>query len=197
MHKTAQQLIREAYEAANGLPPASAALLKELASRLDISMAATSQACDERSAAINTLTATRVNSGCPESVDIQDWVKQLAAENVIRQEFVKICFRAAADGASLDGADIQEVGGRLGLFGRETYQPMLHGYICGHEAGEDSVYVMKSTPVTDLIVAGVKADAFEEAAVELERVDTIASTRVIALKLREFSKQLREVSANG
>lgn len=34
MHKTAQQLIREAYEAANGLPPASAALLKELASRL-------------------------------------------------------------------------------------------------------------------------------------------------------------------
>lgn len=82
MHKTAQQLIREAYEAANGLPPASAALLKELASRLDISMAATSQACDERSAAINTLTATRINSGCPEGVDVQEWVKRLVAENV-------------------------------------------------------------------------------------------------------------------
>ncbi|MDS6631512.1 hypothetical protein QYS46_14695 [Klebsiella michiganensis] len=41
---------------------------------------------------------------------------QLAAENVVMQEFVKICFRAAADGASLDGADIQEVGERLGLF---------------------------------------------------------------------------------
>ena len=83
---------------------------------------------------------------------------QLAAENVVRQEFVKICFRAAADGASLDGADIQEIGERLGLFGRETYQPMLHGYICGHEAGEDSVYVMKSAPATDRIVAGIKAD---------------------------------------
>ncbi len=84
--------------------------------------------------------------------------KQLAEQNVVRQEFVKICFRAAADGASLDGSDIQEIGERLGLFGRETYQPMLHGYICGHEAGEDSVYVMKSAPATDRIVAGIKAD---------------------------------------
>lgn len=81
MHKTAQQLIREAYEAANGLPPASATLVKELASRLDVSMAATSQACDERSAAINTLTATRVNSECPEGVDVQEWVKRIYAEN--------------------------------------------------------------------------------------------------------------------
>ena len=87
--------------------------------------------------------------------------QQLAAENVVRQEFIKICFRAAADGASLDGSDIQEIGERLGLFGRETYQPMLHGYICGHEAGEDSVYVMKSAPATDRIVAGIKADGVE------------------------------------
>lgn len=88
--------------------------------------------------------------------------QQLAAENVARQEFVKICFRAAADGASLDGADIQEVGERLGLFGRETYQPVLHGYICGHESGEDSVYVMKISPATDRIYAGIKASAIPE-----------------------------------
>lgn len=88
---------------------------------------------------------------------------QLAAENVVRQEFVKICFRAAADGASLDGADIQEIGERLGLFGRETYQPVLHGYICGHEAGEDSVYVMKSSPATDRIVAEAEARGLEKA----------------------------------
>lgn len=81
MHKTAQQLIREAYEAANGLSPTSSVLVKELASRLDVSMVATSQACDERSAAINTITATRVNSSCPEGVDIQDWVKRIYAEN--------------------------------------------------------------------------------------------------------------------
>lgn len=88
--------------------------------------------------------------------------QQLAAENVVRQEFVKICFRAAADGASLDSSDIQEIGECLGLFGRETYQPMLHGYICGHEAGEDSVYVMKSAPATDAYLAGIKADGVEE-----------------------------------
>ncbi|MBZ7331012.1 hypothetical protein FMJ13_03720 [Klebsiella michiganensis] len=87
--------------------------------------------------------------------------QQLAAENVVRQEFIKICFRAAAGGASLDGSDIQEIGERLGLFGRETYQPMLHGYICGHETGEDSVYVMKSAPATDRIVAGIKADGVD------------------------------------
>ncbi|HBW9583328.1 TPA: hypothetical protein MFS50_07600 [Klebsiella pneumoniae] len=85
--------------------------------------------------------------------------QHLAAENVVRQEFIKICFRAVADGASLDGSDIREIGERLGLFGRETYQPMLHGYICGHEAGEDSVYVMKSASTTDAYLAGIKADA--------------------------------------
>ncbi|HCI6837144.1 TPA: hypothetical protein NPP86_000895 [Klebsiella quasipneumoniae subsp. quasipneumoniae] len=48
------------------------------------------------------------------------------------------------------------------------------------------------TPATDRIVAGIKADAIDEAAVELDRVDTVASTRVIGFKLRDFSQQLRE-----
>ncbi|MFT0594809.1 hypothetical protein [Klebsiella oxytoca] len=113
--------------------------------------------------------------------------QQLAAENVVRQEFVKICFRAAADGASLDGADIQEIGERLGLFGRETYQPMLHGYICGHEAGEDSVYVMKSAPATSAYLAGIKADGVEEWV--SSRGGRWNGTTEEALK---FAKQLRE-----
>ncbi|EBZ1028270.1 hypothetical protein D7O18_27395 [Salmonella enterica subsp. enterica serovar Muenchen] len=86
----------------------------------------------------------------------------LVAENAVKQEFIKTCFRAAADGASMDGADIQEIGERLGLFGRETYQPVLHGYICGHEAGEDTVYVMKKTPDTDAFLAEVRANARNE-----------------------------------
>ncbi|WP_337232162.1 hNH endonuclease [Citrobacter portucalensis] len=85
----------------------------------------------------------------------------MAAENAIKQEFIKTCFRAAADGASMDGADIQEFGERLGLFGRETYQPVLHGYICGHEAGEDTVYVMKKTQATDAFLAEVRAQGVE------------------------------------
>ncbi|HCI6592160.1 TPA: hypothetical protein NPP28_000544 [Klebsiella quasipneumoniae subsp. similipneumoniae] len=54
------------------------------------------------------------------------------------------------------------------------------------------VRVLNETPATDRIVAGIKADAIDEAAVELDRVDTVASTRVIGFKLREFSQQLRE-----
>lgn len=131
----------------------------------------------------------------------------IAAENVARQEFVKICFRAAADGASMDGADIQEIGERLGLFGRETYQPVLHGYICGHEAGEDSVYVMKSSPATDAYMDGIKADGAEELLAALENHETFwamremelgslspeaAMVRDVGLRAIEKAKQLRE-----
>ncbi|ELX8345488.1 hypothetical protein ACJ5W3_002730 [Enterobacter hormaechei] len=94
--------------------------------------------------------------------NLQMQVEKLAAENAGLKDFVKTCFRAAADGTSLDGADIQELGERLGLFGRETYQPALHGYICGHEAGEDTVYVMKKTPQTDAFLAEVRAGAIPE-----------------------------------
>ncbi|HHL1502649.1 hypothetical protein ACVPW9_04580 [Klebsiella pneumoniae] len=55
-----------------------------------------------------------------------------------------------------------------------------------------AVSPQEPTPATDRIVAGIKADAIDEAAVELDRVDTVASTRVIGFKLREFAQQLRE-----
>ena len=227
MHKTAQQLIREAYEAANGLPPASAALLKELASRLDISMAATSQACDERSAAINTLTATRVNSECPEGVDVQEWVKRLVAENLglkagasyfsygsecgfewhkTENEAVEAAESAIDDyrGDACDGWSEEVDSICLGIIMRSSTKvgerPRNEDDSCDPSIDTVCDYALLpniETPATDRIVAGIKADAFEEAAVELERVDSIASTRVIALKLREFAKQLREVSANG
>ncbi|MCK1966842.1 hypothetical protein MT962_000628 [Franconibacter sp. IITDAS19] len=86
----------------------------------------------------------------------------LAAENAVRSEFIAHCFRVAADGGTLDGGDIQELGERLALFGRETYQPILHGYICGHEAGEDTVYVMKKNPATDAFLREVRAQARSE-----------------------------------
>ncbi|MFH2237418.1 hypothetical protein [Citrobacter freundii] len=87
--------------------------------------------------------------------------RELAAENAVKHEFIKTCFRAAADGVSMDGDDIQKLGERLGLFGCEIYQPVLHGYICGHEAGEDTVYVMKKTPATDAFLAEVRAQGVE------------------------------------
>ena len=123
MRMTTSELVHAAYHAARYLPRVSSQLMRELAERLDITQAAL----------------------C-ESLKIRD---ALAAENAAKTEFIQYCFRTAADGGSLDGADIQELGERLGLFGRETYQPALHGYICGHEAGEDTVYVMKKSPATD------------------------------------------------
>ncbi|HCM7954770.1 TPA: hypothetical protein ACXP4D_001533 [Klebsiella pneumoniae] len=67
--------------------------------------------------------------------------------------------------------------------------------VCGKDdpcSTDDVCYALKDIPDTDRIVAGIKADAIDEAAVELDRVDTLASTRVIGFKLREFAKQLRE-----
>ncbi|HCB2458509.1 hypothetical protein [Klebsiella aerogenes] len=160
---------------------------------------------NELTAALLTIEKCREMTNCPAGVDLQDWVKQLAAENVVRQEFIKICFRAAADGASLDGSDIQEIGERLGLFGRETYQPILHGYICGHEAGEDSVYVMKSAPATDRIVAEAEARGVEKLAMrrraaakvaldEFNDVKNHAELESEAWRAEMFASELREGS---
>ena len=63
------------------------------------------------------------------------------------------------------------------------------GFLTRAEAEEA---IRKACPATDAYLAGIKADAIDEAAVELDRVDTVASTRVIGFKLREFSQQLHE-----
>ncbi|EDX2786503.1 hypothetical protein MJV30_000159 [Salmonella enterica] len=114
--------------------------------------------------------------------------REMAAENGVKQEFIKTCFRSAADGASMDGDDIQKLGERLGLFGRETYQPVLHGYICGHEAGEDTVYVMKKTPATDVILAEVRAQGVERLADDLLCPDLDSTIREFAAQLRKGAK---------
>ncbi len=95
--------------------------------------------------------------------------KQLAAENVEAKKIISECREYFIAG----------VMNRI----RPTNEGYLH-MICDTFADE--------TPATDRIVAGIKADAIDEAAVELDRVDTVASTRVIGFKLREFAKQLRE-----
>lgn len=152
--------------------------------------------------------SARVNADCgehmsPEEVTallnvVEATFAVLAAENAGLKDFVKTCFRAAADGASLDGADIQELGERLGLFGRETYQPALHGYICGHEAGEDSVYVMTSTPATDAFLVEVRAQGVEMYAEHLTR-KAIASgenkNHAYAYLAANFAAQLRKGDA--
>ncbi|HBN5384592.1 TPA: hypothetical protein MDG15_000083 [Citrobacter freundii] len=115
--------------------------------------------------------------------------RELAAENAVKHEFIKTCFRAAADGVSMDGDDIQKLGERLGLFGREIYQPVLHGYICGHEAGEDTVYVMKKTPKTDAFLAEMRAQGVEMLLASLPPHYTAKAD------IAEFAAQLRKGAA--
>lgn len=93
--------------------------------------------------------------------------KQLAAENVALKQFPEQIVQFISGlGTSEIGSDTKE---KIGLAASRI-----------------------KAPATDRIVAGIKADAIDESAVELDRVDTVASTRVIGFKLREFSQQLRE-----
>lgn len=85
----------------------------------------------------------------------------LAVRNEQLMSFVTEGFNIAGQGGSWCGSDIQELGEKLGLFARETYQPVLHGYVCGHEPGEDSVYVITKS-ATSAALAAIEARGVEK-----------------------------------
>ncbi|ENZ8428201.1 hypothetical protein ACHA69_001740 [Klebsiella aerogenes] len=135
---------------------------------------------NELTAALLTIEKCRELTNCPADVDLQDWVKQLAAENAFILQLMHEqagCFNSAL----IEGFhEMVMESGSEGLI--DVYQRRL----------QPAIQCVPPTPATDRIVAGIKADAIDEAAAELDRVDTVAGTRVIAFKLRELSKQLRE-----
>lgn len=91
---------------------------------------------NELTAALATIEKCREITGCPAGVDLQDWVKRLAAENVALKKF---CKNAAFD------ADYEaELGMEKGGF-------------------TDALNDIE-TPATDRIVAGIKADGRVEGA---------------------------------
>ncbi|HEJ7902342.1 TPA: hypothetical protein SMI06_001756 [Serratia marcescens] len=90
----------------------------------------------------------------------------LAVRNERLTAFLTEGFNIAGKGGSWCGGDIQELGEKLGLLARETYQPALHGYHCGHEPGEDSVYVITNS-ATDAAVREIEAQGVEKAAKKL------------------------------
>ncbi|HHH3392649.1 TPA: hypothetical protein ACPY9W_001789 [Klebsiella aerogenes] len=92
----------------------------------------------ELTAALLTIEKCRELSCCPDGVDLQDWVKQLAAENVEAKKIISECREYFIAG----------VMSRI----RPTNEGYLH-MICDTFADE--------TPATDRIVAGIKADGVE------------------------------------
>ncbi|EMH7336878.1 hypothetical protein [Serratia bockelmannii] len=115
---------------------------------------------------------------------LADRVNALAVRNERLTAFLIEGFNIAGKGGSWCGGDIQELGEKLGLFARETYQPALHGYHCGHEPGEDSVYVITNS-ATDAALAAIRNEATARALKHLCDCQIISAT-VAELKADEL-----------
>ncbi|HFZ1660944.1 TPA: hypothetical protein ACIJVK_002606 [Klebsiella aerogenes] len=110
---------------------------------------------NELTAALLTIEKCRELSGCPAGVDLQDWVKQLAAENLAQknrtQQLIDIINNA--DNAYCMCGDAMK---------NHTYGG------CGHPTGMFDYHYGKwlehgnETTATDRIVAGIKADGAAE-----------------------------------
>ncbi|MBX9066986.1 hypothetical protein [Klebsiella aerogenes] len=117
-------------------------------------------------------------SGCPAGVDLQDWVKQLAAENVGLKASIPPLKMINDVTDSWDDVSLaEEVGFNLAISA-----------------------IMKNipdTPATDRIVAGIKADGVEEFAAYCGEENSVfveakAYYRSLPDAAYEFAKQLRE-----
>ena len=110
----------------------------------------------ELTAALATIEKCREITNCPDGVDLQDWLKRLAAENVLLKSF----------GDKLNDMHNALNGEGTGIQGRAEVacqQVALEAAIEEFDAIE--------TPTTDRIVAGIKADGVEEFADHLLSMD--------------------------
>lgn len=129
---------------------------------------------NELTAALLTIEKCRELSGCPAGVDLQDWVKQLAAENVgLKQQEPKAWYIRMTDEVTTDSGEAKMwLGVPLVLAGIET-------------------------PATDRIVAGIKADGVEEFEAYCGEENSVfveakAYYRSLPDAAYEFSSMLRE-----
>ena len=97
----------------------------------------------ELTAALATIEKCREISGCPAGVDLQDWVKRLAAENVGLKSFGDTLFDMYK-GLEISGGGIHDE----------------QSVVCQQAALDAAMSAFEEieTPVTDRIYAGIKAD---------------------------------------
>lgn len=91
---------------------------------------------EDLNALVAVIEKSKEESGCPAGVDLQDWVKKLAAENMAMKDAIE-CHKA--------GFTVCEA--------------------CGEENGswnDDVCKALDEIAATDRIVAGIKADGVEE-----------------------------------
>ncbi|HHS9552213.1 TPA: hypothetical protein ACTXCE_003316 [Raoultella planticola] len=110
---------------------------------------------NELTALALTIEKCREIVGCPAGVDLQDWVTQLAAENV--------ALKQAAEFATASDMWIEQADGMLDYRYHEWYVDVLK--------------TAMETPATDRIVAGIKVDAQSEVIewldAEITAIDTM------------------------
>lgn len=144
---------------------------------------------NELTAALLTIEKCREMTNCQAGVDLQDWVKQLAAENVsLKQQEPKAWYIRMTDEVTTDSDEAKMW------------------------AGVPLVLAVIETPATDRIVAGIKADAQSEVIEWLDAEITALDTMyrgdpsyerdanwmksevldVVELARKAFTAQLRE-----
>lgn len=138
--------------------------------------------------------------------EVQEIIKNLegSGELSIKEEkylkVAKLCVQLAAENVALKAGvleafdEMESHHDTNGLYSYDADGEQMDALIrlCDAQGTISDLLSMLETSATDRIVSGIKADAIDEAAVELDRVDTVANTRVIGFKLREFAQQLRE-----
>lgn len=118
----------------------------------------------ELTAALATIEKCREITGCPAGLDLQDHLRQLAAENM--------GLKTAAEFATAPDMWIEQADGMLDYRYCDWYVDVLKAAM--------------ETPATDRIVAGIKADGVEQAANECYGAGYICET------LLAYAQQLRE-----
>ncbi len=129
---------------------------------------------NELTAALLTIEKCRELSGCPAGVDLQDWVKQLAAENVQvreRHRFIR----------ALAVSILEHSGGRRDWRGAMEDASDLVKTV-------DEVY--SNTPATDRILAEAEARGIEKGIAHLE--NKFSNIGVQIMNLQWLADSLRE-----
>ncbi|ENZ7340674.1 TPA: hypothetical protein ACN5NM_003642 [Klebsiella aerogenes] len=165
---------------------------------------------NELTAALLTIEKCRELTNCPAGVDLQDWVKQLAAENVALKSNLMFW---DADNPELPYDSPEEIASECSLNYNEEFVvqvaaklPNRTYRVCESWESDCKLELVEGadlkTPATDRIVAGIKADGVEEFAesqkeyVRQHRNEMDQMLRAAyagsAVDAERFAKQLRE-----
>ncbi|MGR7184858.1 hypothetical protein ACU62I_24630 [Klebsiella aerogenes] len=127
-------------------------------------LSAVSELQGEVTALVATLEKSREVSWCPEGIDLQDWVKQLAKENLALRDAIT------------------------------THSQSIHFCeLCGKDdpcSTDDVCYALNETPATDRIVAEAEARGIEKGIAHLE--NKFSNIGVQIMNLQWLADSLRE-----